>query len=509
MSNGDKDLTDESVVRQDDLESDLIAFTNDAPPSKLRRERKSKFNVREILNLAPVKKPSTAVNHSLKVSESLESPKNGIESKRNSKVLTDPGADLDLNDSLDSKSEQSVSETGSEGTPSEKENFNCDMVGKIKSKSKEPSPNKMGHELTGKRERKRKKFADEEPDIPNKKVARKSSLPSSTPPLSKSKNSTKSSRVPQKADNIHNTSAVLSQSTKSPNNSVMTETKKRKILKNDNVDKKSSKVTTPVNNSRKTTVNKNINSEKSSDKNFSYLSFDFSLPQEKLMDNLIEGVTVPGSSKPVFIKAPKLPTGWVKKVVLRGVNNLKWEVVIENKLGKSFKSRTELLRYFDEQKFEANLDLFDFTLDTPLKKIRKIWREGLNNKTDLKSPVTNGVKDDCDTAACNLESRLPTQETFNSKSSHINQTRRANKVSSNKHMEKLKIELPTAPLISSDQSASSSPSPVAPLTSPSSLSSSKPAEPSLSPLNSPSLGKPSVNSPIIIKGNVSETGQVL
>ena len=71
----------------------------------------------------------------------------------------------------------------------------------------------------------------------------------------------------------------------------------------------------------------------SSDKQYGYLSYDFSLPPEQQLENLIgkrylsvlmrekyltltfpDGVTVPSHNKPVFIKSPKLPNGWIKKV---------------------------------------------------------------------------------------------------------------------------------------------------------------------------------------------------
>merc|ERR1740129_1972767 len=70
-----------------------------------------------------------------------------------------------------------------------------------------------------------------------------------------------------------------------------------------------------VNNSR-TVRNNSSSSTISSDKQYGYLSYDFSLPPEQQLENLIDGVTVPSHNKPVFIKSPKLPNGWIKKVVL-------------------------------------------------------------------------------------------------------------------------------------------------------------------------------------------------
>ena len=519
VTNGEKDIVDEDNNSKDDLDMD-----DTPPPSKLRRERKSKFNVREILNLAPAKKPTSITNSRSRTNSSdglekasfersdkvFDKAKNGDEVKRHCKEENESISDaIDLNDSLDLKSEKSISETGSEGTPSEKENFNCEMVGKFKSKSKDPSVDKMGGmELKGKRERKRKRFADEEPESPIKKISKRSnSNTSSNTPVLKN---AKSSRVPAKSESVHNNSQVLSQQGKGIKNAASTELpvkkksrdKSKSIENIENNKSNSSKTLVAANNSRtvKSASVGRKNSEKSSDKNFSYLSFDFNLPQEKMVAHLIEGVTVPGSNKPVIIKAPKLPSGWVKKVVLRGVNHLKWEVVIENTLGKSFKSRAELIRYFEEQKFEANLEHFDFTLDTPLKKIRQIWRANLN-QTDSKSSLTNGVKDESDSPSNSLESRLPLPIPNNSTTSPPH-TRKILKTStSSKVIEKLKIE---------PQSSSSSPSLPSPLPSPVVSTNSSPtfSNQSLLPVTSPSPANIMNNSPLIIKGNVSETGQV-
>ena len=144
----------------------------------MRRERKSKFNVREILNLkeSSSKKPATNSSASIDI---IDKVKNG--EKKDNDNDNEDNADkivniIDLNESLDLKSDKSVSETGSEGTPSEKENISCEMFGKkmSKNKSKESAADKNGLEVKAKRERKRKRFADEEPELPaNKKSAKK------------------------------------------------------------------------------------------------------------------------------------------------------------------------------------------------------------------------------------------------------------------------------------------------------------------------------------------------
>ena len=509
--NGDKGPEEEgNNVSKDDLDNE----TEDTPPpSKLRRERKSKFNVREILNLAPAKKsPATPTSSRSRTNSSdglekaafersdkvFERSKNGDEVKRHSTEDKDHISDIvDLNDSSDVKSEKSVSETGSEGTPSEKENINCDMVGKIKSKSKDVL-GKMGGELKGKRERKRKRFADEESEIPSSKAPKKT--PNSSVSSSTVLKNSKSSRVPPKSDSIHNSSQVLSKQSKgrNPPSTELPAAKKKSRDKSKSIDSIENKTNNnrtgiaPINSRpvKNSAVGKN-NSEKSSDKHFSYLSFDFSLPQEKQISLIKEGVNIPGADQPLIIKAPDLPAGWVKKVVLRGVNHLKWEVIIENNLGKSFKSRAELSRYFDEQKFQANIQSFDFTLDTPLKKIRQVWRASLNqaNQADHKNALSNGVKEDSPSSKSkNLESRLLEPVTINSpKSPSKNFKPTISK-------EKPKDEPPAPQSPSSSVSPSSHPPPVSSGTHPSPVQSPHP----VSSLN---------NSDLIVKGKVSETGQ--
>jgi hypothetical protein len=50
---------------------------------------------------------------------------------------------------------------------------------------------------------------------------------------------------------------------------------------------------------------------------YPYLRFDFSLPPCELARNLVEGLNIPGSARPILMEAPKLPPGWSKKVTVR------------------------------------------------------------------------------------------------------------------------------------------------------------------------------------------------
>ena len=143
-----------------DSSSDAVGTEADSPappgPSKTKRERKTKFNVREVLNLKETSPKVAKASSSTKVSSSSKQSKSdssslldGVNSEpyeRSDKVFEADtvtaveevggqeevgGGDIevvDLSESFDVKSEAGcgVSETGSEGTPSEKENINSD-----------------------------------------------------------------------------------------------------------------------------------------------------------------------------------------------------------------------------------------------------------------------------------------------------------------------------------------------------------------------------------------------
>ena len=84
----------------------------------------------------------------------------------------------------------------------------------------------------------------------------------------------------------------------------------------------------------------------------------------------------PGVSIPV--DSSKLPSGWEKRVIQRGigVTKGKWDVFIVQEEGrKSFRSKTELQKYIDEHRLPYTSDAFDFSLDDLLKRLRQIWKQ--------------------------------------------------------------------------------------------------------------------------------------
>ena len=138
----------------------------------------------------------------------------------------------------------------------------------------------------------------------------------------------------------------------------------------------------------------------------------------------------------------------------------------------SFRSKADLQRYFEEQKLSHNIDNFDFTLDTSLKKIRQIWRSTFHKPEPVK-PTSNGVAEVPEPDS-SLDSRLQEEGLM-----------RKPLKTGNSVKEKLKIDIPPVP-------------PTNHVLSPSSQTASVSTA---SKINSS-------NSPCILKGNASETGQV-
>ena len=341
---------------------------------------------------------------------------------------------VDLSESYEVKSMSeggcSVSETGSEGTPSEKENINCENSDNfIKSSASDNNgivgvsngTNGLSEMIRGKRARKRKRFADEElgegqsakhqrslstttsdssklhsntskplssstggpiklevAKEGSKLQARTPHTSSSPRPLTSAQRSLKGARSPSKSD------------PKAGKNKRRAREKAR--LEETRRDSEARTLVTPQNNN--STTSNGASEPALLLKTPAYLNFDFSLPPDQLLALLEEGVTVPGPTTPLTMASPKLPSGWTKRVSLRSaVSGLltKWDVTIESPEGRSFRNRQELSRHFEEARLEHNLDLFDFGLDTPLKKIRQIWKANLpvpQDSNKISSPAT-------------------------------------------------------------------------------------------------------------------------
>jgi hypothetical protein len=71
-----------------------------------------------------------------------------------------------------------------------------------------------------------------------------------------------------------------------------------------------------------------------------YLLFDLTLDPRLIAEKMIEGVNIPGPGVPIPIDSSRLPNGWEKRVIQRGIGITKgkWDVFIQNANGRSFRS---------------------------------------------------------------------------------------------------------------------------------------------------------------------------
>ena len=108
-----------------------------------------------------------------------------------------------------------------------------------------------------------------------------------------------------------------------------------------------------------------------------YLQFDLSLEPAMIAKQMVEGVNIPGPGVPIPVDSTNLPEGWEKRVIQRGIGITKgkWDVFIQSPAGKSFRSKIELQRFFEEKSLPFSSEAFDFSLDDHLKKLRQIWKQ--------------------------------------------------------------------------------------------------------------------------------------
>ena len=258
--------------------------------------------------------------------------------------------------------------------------------------------------VSGKRERKRKKFWDEEEfsaTMPPSKTSKKRSSETVKKELknreidpSPSNSKNKSRRTSE----VVNTEATLSKSKdndakvekgelddhRTPTNSTASASKedcKSASAKTSKKDEKSRKQSSSQDEIHP--VNSNLVGCKApKSQNGKVLlyrtSFDMAEDPSKIAAKMKEGVNIPGPGVSIPVDSSRLPAGWEKRVIQRGigVTKGKWDVFIVEEDGrKSFRSKTDLQKHIDEKKLPYNSDAFDFSLDDNLKKLRQIWKQ--------------------------------------------------------------------------------------------------------------------------------------
>lgn len=327
-----------------------------------RRERKRKFDVKKLLNIRSVK--------SLR-SNSKEDDSFLDESSLNNSLP----ATTAVASGSDNKRKRRPERSSLNSQPKEPSSTVING-GKTRTKSIGLEDGPALAAVSGKRERRKKKFWDDEVDPStvitssavnvNSSSAKAKDLSSSA--LKRKSSTSVSNPIPKKS---------VKKSEKVANNVNEEEPAKSNgssAASQDHHDLP----TSPMVDSNDQALSKDKPSGKENGKLLPYLQLDLSSSAELIAEKMIEGVNIPGMGQPIPVDSSSLPEGWEKRVIQRriGITKGKWDVFITNpETGKSFRSKTELQKHLDERKLPYTSDAFDFSLDDNLKKLRQIWKQ--------------------------------------------------------------------------------------------------------------------------------------
>lgn len=344
-----------------------------------RRERKQKFDLKKLLNLRGTAGMAKAAMGSASGGKGEDT---GVSSEP-SPVTTQTRRSNRVKSSEPSYSPAksaaaTVTTNGNNDSPSTPVHHQTPATPVNPRNSKEPllkevDPSVM---LTGKRERKRKKFWDERDNSLGGTAA--------APPA----------KVVKRADAKRSVAsataspALVNVSSGSPAASAASMPIVSKSAKRDRRERKTSGASVissatprhspiaPDENNRSSQAKENTNPPENV-QSLPYLALDLEQEPEAIAKELVEGVNIPGPGLPIPIDSSSLPVGWHKRVVQReiGVTRGKWDVFIQSPFGKSFRSKIELQKFFDERKMDMKSDIFDFSLDNALKRLRQIWKQ--------------------------------------------------------------------------------------------------------------------------------------
>ena len=373
------------------------------PPRKKQPNQYTKRREREELErqMNSMKETDCSNNTSGKVPTDGDNAKN----KNKKKLSKSPAPVTNGKDSADKKSNNKSLSNNNSSKSNMVSSADKAKANDINSESYNSKSVEIVQTVTGKRKRKPKKFWDEGEE--------KSSAPSPPAKLSKKKISegVKKDNKPAVVDpsvvtNKHKNrrsseTLSVSQSTVKSKN-VDTHTKATDVLDKNKLAKlnnssfdelklNSNKIVKKDEQSGKRSsqqeIVSNMNSISVSDKSkksengkvlLYKTSFDMTEDPSKIAAKMREGVNIPGPGVSIPVDSTRLPKGWEKRVIQRGigVTKGKWDVfIVEEEGRKSFRSKTDLQRHIDEKKLPYNSDAFDFSLDDNLKKLRQIWKQ--------------------------------------------------------------------------------------------------------------------------------------
>ena len=354
---------DNGSAENSDNESDLSSN----PASSKRRERKRKFDVKQLLNIRSVK--------SLQRGGSKDS-------------VDDVPSSTSSHNKRETKRRRSrLSASKIEGNVTTENVVNGNGKTRAKSLSIEDGPAMAA--VSGKRERKKKKFWDdeqEESSQTNSPIIASATATLVQSPLSSGKSAKDSLTNLSHSPSTPTTTAVSAAGLKRKSTGSVTAPNKKMAKRSEMANNHGGKINEQIrpNGSVPPTLPHESRAEitgnagKENGKLLPYLQLDLTSDPELVAEQMIEGVNIPGMGQPIPVDSSSLPVGWEKRVIQRriGITKGKWDVFITNpETGKSFRSKTELQKHLDERKLPYTCDAFDFSLDDNLKRLRQIWKQ--------------------------------------------------------------------------------------------------------------------------------------
>ena len=369
-----------SAENSDNESADMISPSQSS--SSGRRERKRKFDVKQLLNIRSVKSLRGGKDH-----ENLDNEAPTSSHKRETSKRRRSRAERCQSNHFDDSSESSGNVINGNGRAASK----TAAAASKSLASLEDGPALAA--VSGKRERKKKKFWDDEQEESSMNQSSGASpaaaviVPTTLVNLNSSGKPSKDSMSSLAVSNLKRKSSgggasgMAGPHKKVPKKSEVNNSNHSGKISEHTIIRPNGSVPESNHSSSITsgsTIEETMSGGKENGKILPYLQLDLSSDPELIAEQMVEGVNIPGMGQPIPVDSSSLPDGWEKRVIQRriGITKGKWDVFITNpETGKSFRSKTELQKHLDERKLPYTCDAFDFSLDDNLKRLRQIWKQ--------------------------------------------------------------------------------------------------------------------------------------
>lgn len=302
--------------------------------SNFRRERKRKFDVKTLLNLRPASSAASSPSSPSAPTKTTPTAKKSTEespatptadlviaktknekrlsrrSDRQSKTEEKTPSTTSTTKAMASQQKSSVNQTPNDSAATKVEI--TDSVTPAATLTAATTPAATPEVVSGKRERKRKKFWDEQEQ--------------ETPAAANSVSAKPAKKVGQVQQQVQKSSAPVKNRRRVSISGVAADSVENSFSQDNS---KPTATTTAVTESNPAKENGKLK----------YLMFDLTSDPRLIAEKMIEGVNIPGPGVPIPIDSSKLPNGWEKRVIQRGIGITKgkWDVFIQNANGRSFR----------------------------------------------------------------------------------------------------------------------------------------------------------------------------